>query len=83
MKLMEIYAKMKGDINKIENELERVVTDEQPLLSDAALHLLKAGGKRIRPIFVLLGGKFGSYHFEELKKGSRHTRAYTHGFACA
>ncbi|MCM3633069.1 MULTISPECIES: polyprenyl synthetase family protein [Paenibacillus] len=68
MKLMEIYAKMKGDINKIENELERVVTDEQPLLSDAALHLLKAGGKRIRPIFVLLGGKFGSYHFEELKK---------------
>jgi len=68
MKLLEIYAKMKGDINKIENELERVVTDEQPLLSDAALHLLKAGGKRIRPVFVLLGGKFGTYNLDELKK---------------
>jgi len=68
MKLLEIYAKMKGDINKIENELERVVRDEQPLLSEAALHLLKAGGKRIRPVFVLLGGKFGEYKLDELKK---------------
>lgn len=67
MKLLEIYAKMKGDINKIENELERVVTDEQPLLSEAALHLLKAGGKRIRPVFVLLGGKFGTYNLNDLK----------------
>ncbi|MFC6332285.1 polyprenyl synthetase family protein [Paenibacillus septentrionalis] len=68
MKLLEIYAKMKGDINKIENELERVVSDEQPLLSEAALHLLKAGGKRIRPVFVLLGGKFGTYNLDDLKK---------------
>src|SRR5690606_34972763 len=68
MKLLEIYAKMKGDINKIENELERVVMDEQPLLSEAALHLLKAGGKRIRTVFVLLGGKFGNYELDELKK---------------
>jgi heptaprenyl diphosphate synthase len=68
MKLLEIYAKMKGDINKIEHELERVVLDEQPLLSEAALHLLKAGGKRIRPVFVLLGGKFGQYKLDELKK---------------
>jgi len=67
MKLLEIYAKMKGDINKIENELERVVTDEQPILSEAALHLLKAGGKRIRPVFVLLGGKFGTYNLNDLK----------------
>lgn len=67
MKLLEIYAKMKGDINKIEDELERVVSDEQPLLSQASLHLLKAGGKRIRPVFVLLGGKFGTYKLDELK----------------
>lgn len=67
MKLLEIYAKMKGDINKIEDELERAVTDEHPVLSEAALHLLKAGGKRIRPMFVLLGGKFGTYKLDELK----------------
>lgn len=67
MKLLEIYAKMKSDINIIEKELEQAVTDRLPLLSDAALHLLKAGGKRIRPVFVLLGGKFGQYDINQLK----------------
>jgi len=67
MKLLEIFTKMKGDINKIEAELERAITDEHKLLSDASSHLLKAGGKRIRPVFVLLGGKFGEYQLEQLK----------------
>lgn len=67
MKLLEIFTKMKSDINKIEAELEYAITDENKLLSDASLHLLKAGGKRIRPVFVLLGGKFGEYRLEQLK----------------
>lgn len=67
MKLLEIYAKMKSDINVIEKELEKSVNDRLPLLSDASLHLLKAGGKRIRPVFVLLGGKFGQYDINRLK----------------
>lgn len=67
MKLLEIYAKMKSDINIIEKELERSVNDTLPLLSEASLHLLKAGGKRIRPVFVLLGGKFGHYDINQLK----------------
>jgi len=67
MKLLEIYAKMKSDINIIEKELELSVDDRLPLLSEASLHLLKAGGKRIRPVFVLLGGKFGHYDINQLK----------------
>lgn len=59
MRLLDLYAKMKGDLNQIEQELERSVSDDHLLLSEASLHLLKAGGKRIRPIFVLLAGKFG------------------------
>lgn len=67
MKLLEIFTKMKSDINKIEAELEHVITDDNKLLSEASLHLLRAGGKRIRPIFVLLGGKFGDYNLDQLK----------------
>lgn len=37
------------------------------LINDASLHLLQAGGKRIRPIFVLLGAKFGDYDIEKMK----------------
>ncbi|WP_168119156.1 polyprenyl synthetase family protein [Paenibacillus sp. HB172176] len=68
MKLLDLYAKMKGDLNRIEQELERSVTDDHALLSEASTHLLKAGGKRLRPVFVLLSGKFGSYNLEVMKK---------------
>ncbi|MCU6795824.1 MULTISPECIES: polyprenyl synthetase family protein [Paenibacillus] len=67
MKLIELYAKMKKDITYIEKELERSIDSEHALLREASLHLLKAGGKRIRPVFVLLGAKFGHYDLEQIK----------------
>lgn len=68
MKLLDIYAKFKKDISYIEKELEDSVRSEHDLLNEASLHLLKAGGKRIRPVFVLLSGKFGDYDLQRLKK---------------
>jgi heptaprenyl diphosphate synthase len=59
---------MKGDLNQIEQELERSVSDDHLLLGEASLHLLKAGGKRIRPVFVLLAGKFGDYRLDVMKR---------------
>ncbi|WP_281886929.1 heptaprenyl diphosphate synthase component II [Paenibacillus sp. YYML68] len=67
MKLLDLYAKLKKDISYIEKELERSIDVDHPMLRDASLHLLKAGGKRIRPVFVLLGGKFGTYDLELIK----------------
>jgi heptaprenyl diphosphate synthase len=68
MKMIQLYAAMKSDVQAIEDEMARSVTSELPLLSETSLHLLKAGGKRIRPVFVLLSGKFGNYSLETLKK---------------
>jgi heptaprenyl diphosphate synthase len=68
MKMMQLYASMKSDLQAIEDEMARSVTSELPLLSETSLHLLKAGGKRIRPVFVLLSGKFGAYSLDTLKK---------------
>lgn len=67
MKLLDIYAKLKKDINYIEKELERSIDVDEPMLREASLHLLKAGGKRIRPVFVLLGAKFGHYDLQRIK----------------
>jgi len=67
MKLMDLYAKMKNDLNEIEAELERTVTSDHVLMTETAVHLLKAGGKRIRPVFTLLSGKFGSYSLDVMK----------------
>ncbi|KXG43637.1 heptaprenyl diphosphate synthase component II [Tepidibacillus decaturensis] len=68
MKLVDIYYRMKKDINEIEKELSRAITTDQGILNQSANHLLKAGGKRIRPVFVLLSGHFGEYDFDKLKK---------------
>lgn len=67
MKLAEIYLQVKHDLNIIEQELERAIISNSDTLTEASTHILKAGGKRIRPVFVLLGGQFGNYRIEDLK----------------
>ena len=68
MKLLKLYASLKPELQSIEDSLADSVSSELELLDDSAKHLLKAGGKRLRPVFVLLAGKFGHYDLERLKK---------------
>ncbi len=67
MKLMDIFGTLKRDMDFIERQLYRSIEGDDELLSETSLHLLKAGGKRLRPIFVLLGGKFGNYDLDKLQ----------------
>lgn len=68
MKLTDIYWDLRSDIAKIEKELEATIDAKHPILKKASAHLLKAGGKRIRPVFVLLAAKFGFYDIEKIKQ---------------
>ncbi|MGB3259936.1 heptaprenyl diphosphate synthase component II [Paenisporosarcina sp.] len=67
MKLKMLYSDMRSDLDLIEKELEIAVNSSSDLLNEASLHLLHAGGKRIRPVFVLLAAKFGHYQIEQIK----------------
>lgn len=67
MKLMDIFGTLKKDMDFIERQLYRSIEGDEELLNETSLHLLKAGGKRLRPIFVLLGGKFGTYDLDRLQ----------------
>lgn len=66
MKLLDLYAKLQEDMSYIERKLGESVRTEDAELNEAASHLLKAGGKRLRPVFVLLSGRFGTYDLERL-----------------
>ncbi|TDL82570.1 heptaprenyl diphosphate synthase component II [Peribacillus frigoritolerans] len=68
MKFKMAYSFLNADLDLIEQELEKTVSSTEPLLSEAGLHLLQAGGKRIRPVFVLLSAMFGEYDIEKVKK---------------
>ncbi len=67
MKLTDIYQDLKSDMQVIETHLEQSIKSSESILQKASSQLLKAGGKRIRPVFVLLSGKFGHYDIERLK----------------
>lgn len=67
MKLKMLYSGLKSEIDIIEKELETALNSSSHFLNEASLHLLKAGGKRIRPVFVLLAAKFGQYDIQTIK----------------
>ena len=50
---------LRATLEEGETALASAVTSDLPLVSDAAGYLLAAGGKRFRPMLVLLGGRFG------------------------
>jgi heptaprenyl diphosphate synthase len=51
---------VRTDLDLVERRLHAVLQDpETQFLSSAATHLIDAGGKRFRPMMVLLGAQFG------------------------
>lgn len=68
IKLTEIYRTLQSDLATVEEGLEQAIDLDVPLLYETSTHLLRAGGKRIRPLFVLLSGKFGNYDTNSLSK---------------
>ncbi len=68
IKLTEIYRTLESELAMVEEGLESAIDLDVPLLYETSTHLLKAGGKRIRPLFVLLSGHFGQYDRNSLIK---------------
>lgn len=51
------FAPIKDELDKVEEELTYAINTELKILQEASTHLVKAGGKRLRPAFVLLSAK--------------------------
>lgn len=47
------------EIKTIEKRLQSLIKSDDPILESAANHLLKSGGKRVRPLFVILSSYAG------------------------
>ncbi|HEX6470575.1 MAG TPA: polyprenyl synthetase family protein [Streptosporangiaceae bacterium] len=54
-----LAADIEKRLVRVEEMLRRVVESDYSLLTDTARHLAEAGGKRFRPMLVLLAAQFG------------------------
>lgn len=59
---------IRGELEGIETGLRGAVDAAQPLVREAAGHVLAGGGKRFRPMLTLLSGRLGDYgaHMKEV-----------------
>lgn len=66
MKFAKTYGYLKKDLDDIEVALYNAIQADHPVLREASTQLLNAGGKRVRPVFVLLCGQFGEHDADQL-----------------
>jgi heptaprenyl diphosphate synthase len=66
-----LEADLRDRLDRVEAELEAAAAASQvPLVSEAGRYLLAAGGKRFRPMLVLLAGRFGDPEDPRLVPGA-------------
>lgn len=68
MKNLMQHRKIKKILSEVEESLEQMVDFDDSFLKEVALSNMKAGGKRLRPLFVLLSAQyFGVYNLNIVK----------------
>lgn len=54
-----LEATVRERLDEIETALRRVAEADSPMVTEAAQHVITAGGKRFRPLLVVLGAQLG------------------------
>jgi geranylgeranyl pyrophosphate synthase len=66
----DLEGQVRAKLDEVEEALDKAVRSDTDFVSDASSYLVKAGGKRFRPMMVLLGGYFGDPTDERLIQGA-------------
>jgi heptaprenyl diphosphate synthase len=57
-----LAAEISAGLEQVEDGLQAAAHAEHEVLTEASAHLIEAGGKRLRPMLVLLAAQFGNAH---------------------
>jgi heptaprenyl diphosphate synthase len=58
LKTLDVFSSIAEDLRQVEAAIEEALATRDEMLSEVSTHLLRAGGKRIRPALVILSSKF-------------------------
>lgn len=53
----DVFATMRSDLQRVEARVEQAAEVDYPVVSSVVLDLVRAGGKRLRPLVLLLAGR--------------------------
>lgn len=56
-----IYVRVRPDLERIEAEIERHLASSVPLISTVGRHIMGSGGKRLRPLLMILSARLCGY----------------------
>jgi len=56
-----IYIQIRPDLERIDREIERQLTTDVPLISTVGHYILASGGKRLRPLLMILSARLCGY----------------------
>lgn len=68
MKNLMQQQKIKNILKEVDAELERLVNVDDAFVRECALNTIRAGGKRLRPIFVILSAQYFGVKNEDIIK---------------
>ncbi|MFZ5815710.1 MAG: polyprenyl synthetase family protein [Bacillota bacterium] len=63
LKTLDVFSSIAEDLQQVEAAIEQALTTRDEMLGEVSTHLLRAGGKRIRPALVVLTSKFPGSEF--------------------
>lgn len=58
---LDILARIRPDLDRIEAEINRLLTSSVPLISIVGRHIMGSGGKRLRPLLLILSARLCGY----------------------
>jgi octaprenyl-diphosphate synthase len=56
-----IYSRIRPDLERIEAEIERNLSSSVPFISTVGRHIMGSGGKRLRPLLMILSARLCGY----------------------
>ncbi|NOY53947.1 MAG: polyprenyl synthetase family protein [Deltaproteobacteria bacterium] len=62
MRIEEVWTLLEKDLAEVERCIAGNLHSGAPLIGEVGLHLLRGGGKRIRPLLLLLASRVCGYH---------------------
>ncbi len=63
---LDVFSSIADDLRQVEAAIEAALSTRETMLEEVSTHLLRSGGKRIRPALVILASRFPGARLEQV-----------------